>query len=307
VAEISVVIPCYNYGRFLASAIDSVLAQKHANVEVIVVDDGSTDATPAVAARYPEVRYLCQRNLGESEARNHGGTEATGEFILFLDADDQLTPEAIGTSVQRLREQPTCAFAYGHQQFVDAEGAVLPSNPERTRMFQTCLRNADAYAYMLRMNYPLRAPGAVLYRAELVRRIGGFAPEFRTGADLDLNLRIAREHRVCCNDRVVLLTRIHGANATGNSRMMLQGAVRVQRRQRPYVDQHPEYEGDYEIGLRLARSYWGARLAKQIAEDVGTGKIGSAARNLWTMARFARSQGAVAAAKLLVMKVRKTS
>ena len=306
-AETSVVIPCYNYGRFLASAIDSVFAQQHPTVEVIVVDDGSTDATPAVAARYPEVRYLRQRNLGESEARNHGAAEATGEFILFLDADDQLTPEAISTSVQHLRGQPTCAFAYGHQQFVDTEGSVLPSNPERTRMFQTCLREADVYAYMLRMNYPLRAPGAVLYRAEIVRRIGGFAPEFRTGADLDLNLRIAREHRVCCNDRVVLLTRIHGANATANSRMMLQGAVRVQRRQRPYVDQHPEYEGHYEKGLRLARSYWGAHLAQQIAADVGTGKIGSAARGLWTMARFAPSEGALAAGRLLLKKARRTS
>jgi glycosyltransferase involved in cell wall biosynthesis len=305
VAEATVVIPCYNYARFLAGAIESVLAQRGCDVELIVVDDGSTDDTPEVAGGYRDVHYLHQRNQGESAARNHGAARAAAEFILFLDADDQLTPEAIATSRQRLREDPAFAFVYGHQQFVDVDGSVLDSHPERIRMFQTCLGELeDPYAQMLRLNYPLRAPGAVLYRTEIVRQIGGFAPEFRTGADLDLNLRIAREHPVCCNDRVVLLTRLHGANATANARAMLRGAVRVQRRQRQYVGSRPEYRGDYATGLRLARSYWSAHLALQTAADLRGRRMGSAIRNLGTMARFAPAQGAIALGRLLRGRLR---
>jgi hypothetical protein len=171
-------------------------------------------------------------------------------------------------------------------------------------MFQTCLRDFDPYAYMLRLNYPLRAPGAVLYRTELVGRVGGFATEFRTGADLDLNLRLAREHRVACNDRVVLRTRLHGANATANAGAMLRGAVRVQRRQRRYVNRHREYRRDYVTGLRLGRSYWSAHLALQIAADARNGRIPSVVRSLGTMARFAPVEGAAALARLFRGRLR---
>jgi glycosyltransferase involved in cell wall biosynthesis len=305
--QVSVIIPCYNYGRFLGRAIESALSQSQSEVEVIVVDDGSTDDTPAVAARYPSVRYFRQRNLGESEARNRGTAEARGEFILFLDADDELTPEAISTSIQCLRERPDCLFSYGHQELIDADGSVITSKPERAAIFRTCIREKDAYAYMLRKNNPIRAPGAILYRTEAVRRTGGFAPEFRTAADLDFNLRIARGQTICCNDRIVLLTRLHDANTTLNSRMMLQGAVRVQRRQRGFASRHPIYKRDYQKGLRLARSYWGTHLVQQILSDVRARKIRAAACGFWTLTRFAPGAGAVAAARLLLKNIRKTA
>jgi glycosyltransferase involved in cell wall biosynthesis len=303
---VSVVIPCYNYGRFLACAIESVLAQRYTDFELIVVDDGSTDDTSAVAAQYPDVRCLRQRNLGESEARNRGAGLAGGEFLLFLDADDELTPDAIRTSVQCLREQADCAYVYGHQQLIDSSGLVITTNPERSAMFQTCLREADAYAYMLRVHNPLRAPGAILYRSDVVRRVGGFAPEFRAGADLDLNFRITREHPICCNDRIVLKTRLHDANATLNWSMMLQGAVTVHRRQRRFVRRHPTYKRDYRQGLRSARSYWGTHLALHVIAEARAGEIRAAARDLWTLGRFAPRAGVSAVARYLVRRLRKS-
>src|SRR6187200_250053 len=100
---VSVVIACYNHGRFLPAAVDSVLAQDYGEIELIVVDDGSTDETPDVAARYPVIRYLRQENQGAAAAKRAGLEASTGEFLMFLDADDTLLPGAIGSLVRGLQ------------------------------------------------------------------------------------------------------------------------------------------------------------------------------------------------------------
>ena len=91
---VSVVIPCFNQARFLGAAIASALAQTHTPVEVVVVDDGSTDDTAAVTARFPGVRYVRQENAGLSAARNTGLGKSRGAYLAFLDADDVLLPRA---------------------------------------------------------------------------------------------------------------------------------------------------------------------------------------------------------------------
>src|ERR687890_856397 len=92
---VSVVIPCYNQAHFLGEAIESVLAQSYPRFEIIVVDDGSTDDTSKVAARHPGGRYVYQNNQGVSAARNSGLARSEGEYVVFLDADDRLLPEAL--------------------------------------------------------------------------------------------------------------------------------------------------------------------------------------------------------------------
>lgn len=301
-ALVSVVIPCHNYGRFLAAAIESVLGQSRPGIEVIVVDDGSTDDSAEVAARYPDVAYVKQPNQGQAAAQNRGLEAAGGELVLFLDADDELTPGAVEALAGALRERPECAFAYGHVERVDSEGAVITGSPSREARQQTCL-DGDPYAYMLRTNNCLRGGGAVLYRTDLLRRAGGFSLELGNyGQDLDLNMRLAREHPICCVDRIVLRYRLHGGSSTTRFGAMLRGMTGAQRAQRDFVKRHPEYRHDYRAGLRRTRSYWGSRLARGALAEVGAGELRAAAGDLAMLLRYAPRAGAAELGKSLLRR-----
>lgn len=104
---ISCIVPVYNGERYLAETVDSILAQTHQPLEILVVDDGSTDRTATVAAGFgPRVRYCWQENAGEAAARNRGLSMAQTEFVAFLDADDLWHPEKLQRQIAWLRERP---------------------------------------------------------------------------------------------------------------------------------------------------------------------------------------------------------
>ena len=171
---------------------------------MIVVDDGSTDDSAEVAARYPDVVCIRQPNRGQAAAQNRGLEAAHGEFVLFLDADDELTPGAVEGLAAPTAGAPDCAFAYGHVERVDVDGSAVTATAV-AHGEAADLPGGRPYAYMLRTNNCLRGGGAVLYRTELLRAAGGFSLGLGHYAqDLDLNLRLAREHPICCDDRVVL-------------------------------------------------------------------------------------------------------
>jgi glycosyltransferase involved in cell wall biosynthesis len=110
---VSVIIPCYKQARYLPESIESGLAQTHRGVEVVVVDDGSPDNAAEVAARYPNVVYLRQENSGIAEARNAGFRVSRGDYLMFLDADDRLTPNAAEAHLRCFRENPAAGFVVG--------------------------------------------------------------------------------------------------------------------------------------------------------------------------------------------------
>ena len=109
----SVVIPCHNHAVFLTNAIDSVRAQTYTAYEIVVVDDGSTDSSAQVAAACPSVRLLRQRHSGVSAARNAALAMADGVFVVFLDPDDRLLPNALEVGVNCLTERCECGLVYG--------------------------------------------------------------------------------------------------------------------------------------------------------------------------------------------------
>jgi len=125
-ALVSTIIPAYNAERYLAEAIESVLAQRHRPLEIIVVDDGSTDDTPAVAAAFEDsVVYVHQANSGPAVARNRGLRLARGDVIAFLDADDMWIPAKLELQLPRLAHDPSVSVVLGRKQFV--YGTALPA------------------------------------------------------------------------------------------------------------------------------------------------------------------------------------
>lgn len=122
----SVVIPNYNNGTTLSRAIDSVLGQSHAAHEIIVIDDGSSDDSTAVAARFGhQVRYVRQRNAGVSAARNHGARLATGNWLAFLDADDIYLPDRLEAHARWIAREPDIDFLFGDQEYRTPDGSLL--------------------------------------------------------------------------------------------------------------------------------------------------------------------------------------
>src|SRR5215204_1649122 len=128
-ALVSVVIPCYNQAHFLAEAITSALAQTYPHLDIVVVDDGSTDNTGEVAAGYPGVRYVRQANQGLAAARNTGLRHSHGSYLVFLDADDRLLPQAVEVGLRQLQVHPECAFAFGKWRQIAVDGSPLPKVP----------------------------------------------------------------------------------------------------------------------------------------------------------------------------------
>jgi glycosyltransferase involved in cell wall biosynthesis len=129
--RVSIVITCYNYARFLPAAINSALAQTHADVELIVVNDGSTDETDAVMRRYASnsrVRYLVQKNAGQANAKNRGIRAAEGEFIAFLDADDVWRSDKLEKQLP-LFNDPKVGVVYSRMRSINEEGAPVAVEP----------------------------------------------------------------------------------------------------------------------------------------------------------------------------------
>ncbi len=124
--RVSVVIPTYNCERFLGRTIDSALRQTYRDFEIIVVDDGSTDGTQALVAGYGEaVHYVYQPNQGASAARNAALSNASGEFVAYLDADDLWTPEKLARQVEYLDAYPACGFVHTEVSVIDEQDKVL--------------------------------------------------------------------------------------------------------------------------------------------------------------------------------------
>src|SRR5258707_10651350 len=174
----SVIIPCHNQARFLGEAVESVLAQTYPHCEVIVVDDGSTDDSPTIAASFDRVRCLTQRNRGVAAARNSGLEVSNGDYVVFLDADDRLLPNALQDCVDSLNANPECAFVYGHVKLIVSDGSPLPT-PNQVAVCE------DHYPELLRHNYIWTA-GAVMYRRAALQSVGGFNPSVSGSPDFGL-------------------------------------------------------------------------------------------------------------------------
>lgn len=252
---VSVIIPTYNYAHFIGEAIESVQAQTYRNFEIIVVDDGSTDATRDVVSGFPEVRYLHQANQGIALARNAGQLASNGDFLVFLDADDRLLPDALSAGVAALNTNPDCAFVNGHWQLISNKGKPLPSPPV------VCIAS-DHYRAFLDENY-VGTVGQVMFRRSNLEAVNGFDSSVPGCDDIELYLRIARSYPVQCHDKIVVQHRRHGSNTSGKREMMLRSMLRVYQSQSPYVQGQPELESLQRKGIEFCEKFLARELKRQ--------------------------------------------
>ncbi|MCC6456212.1 MAG: glycosyltransferase [Caldilineaceae bacterium] len=189
-STVSLIIPAYNQGQYLAAAIQSVFNQSYQDFEIIVVDDGSTDETRAVVAQSREERlhrdrlhYLYQQNQGLSAARNSGIRRATGSYIAFLDADDLLLPDHFLTLTNELAKEPEVGFVAGQALPIDESGNYLSH--------QASPAEFPAQSCQLLLGNPV-AVGTMMLRRSWLEKAEAFDESLRACEDWDMWLRLAR-------------------------------------------------------------------------------------------------------------------
>lgn len=172
---VSIIITNYNYGAYIAEAIESALAQTFRDCEVLVIDDASTDNSLEIAARYP-VKVLLQNNSGVCVARNNALSVAAGKYVMFLDADDRLVPTAVEHMLAVLQEQPqTVAYVYGQMRYFGRKEGVFASMPFDGRK-------------LVRANFIC---ASTLIRRDILLSVGGYDDGFRMlREDWELYIRL---------------------------------------------------------------------------------------------------------------------
>jgi glycosyltransferase involved in cell wall biosynthesis len=216
--SVSLVIAAFNHGRVLAEALDSALAQTLKGLEIVVVDDGSTDDTPAVLARYAgKVRVVRQPNRGLAAARNTGLATARGRYVSFLDADDVLMPTKLAEQQALLERAPTVGWTYCD---VLIETVATGAQMRASERFGYGARMLDGwlFAELIRGNFiPAIAP---LIRRGVLDAAGGFDEQLTALEDWDLWLRLSLISEARYSPAVLVRYRVHpGGMSEDRSRM----------------------------------------------------------------------------------------
>ncbi len=262
---VSVVIPCFNQARYLAAAVASVRAQGAGPaIECVVVDDGSTDDSAAVASRL-DVRLIRQTNRGVSAARNAGLSATRGDLVVFLDADDELLPDAIAAEVAALDAAPDALAVVGRCQPIDAEGRAVPCE----------YRDVDAgdlYREWLPRNF-VWTPGAALFVRRALAAIGGFPTDLGPAADYAVYLRLARTGRIAVLPRPLVRYRQHDASMSRDPALMLRATIGVLRRERREAP--ASARAAIRSGLGEWRRWYGEQIIESLRRDWRAGRVGA--------------------------------
>jgi glycosyltransferase involved in cell wall biosynthesis len=214
--KVSVIIPVYNAERYLAQAIESVLAQSHTDFDMVIIDDGSTDASLDIARSYSKrdirVRVYTQTNCGAGETRNRALALCSTDWVFLMDADDLMLPNRIERQLVFLSEHPDLVVASCLASYINGvgiEGGRSANSIPTKEAFHSLVAAGEAVG--------LLNPGVVLYRPAVLE-IGGFRGEFFPAEDSDLWNRMAeRGHAMLVQDEVLMKYRIHGSSAVTSS------------------------------------------------------------------------------------------
>lgn len=246
---LSVVIPAYNAAWCVRRAIDSALAQSYAQIEVLVVDDGSTDGTASVVRGYGNrVCLLQQANGGLSSARNLGIRHARGEWIAYLDADDWWMPEKIAHQVELFKQQPGIGFCSSAARVEDPEGRELDN-------WRCANFTGSALSAIFRINAMVAGSGsAVVVRADVQRQAGFFDEALESLEDIDMWMRLAAITGYACVPKTLVVILKHPDSMSRNLDKMRESAVTVMKKNRALLP------------LQLQGSFWRYAYAGVLAD-----------------------------------------
>jgi glycosyltransferase involved in cell wall biosynthesis len=250
---VSVIITCYNHSQYLNQAINSVRYQTYKNIEIIVVDDGSTDATKSVAQQNADVNYIYQHNQGLSAARNTGIKHSKGEFLMFLDADDFFYENAISINLEHIVSDEKLVFVSGsHNVVYTITGKIRP-------VVKTV--NDLHYSQLLKGNY-IGMHASVMYRRWVFNEFL-FDTSLKACEDYDIYFKITSKYPVLNHAHVVAAYCMHQTNMSGNIPLMLESAITVLKRQQKKLYSDAEIMA-YQEGLKNWKSYYIQELEKKL-------------------------------------------
>lgn len=215
-AEVSTIIPAYNCEDYIKETVESVLAQTYKDIEIIVVDDGSTDRTGEILKDFgSKVEYIRQsKNTGPSAARNKGIERARGKYIAFLDHDDVWTPNKIEEQIKLLESNKDLALAYSNCYNVNQSDLAIGTlfdiaRPHRGFVFENLL--LDNFI----------PTSSVVVRKEILNEVGGFNERFLISQDFDLYLRIAQRYEIDFVNFPLLKHRVYSGSTSNRKRKTL--------------------------------------------------------------------------------------
>lgn len=287
--KVSVIIPAYNAAPFIHRAVDSVLGQTFADYELIVVDDGSSDDTLRVLARYGDrLRVLTQLNSGPAAARNHGLSAACGKYVAFLDADDHWLPEKLERQVQLMERRPDVGFCSTATKVVNSAGETVRNWP--------CRSDVTAFpdALFTQSSLISGSTSGVLACRKLIEALGGFDEALRGFEDPDLWIRLSAVTTYACIAEPLTVVVRTPNSVSGNLARMRKATLASYRKNRHLLP--PGKRG----------GYWRAACASTLTDYAKStyraGHRGMALR--WTLEAFVRSplgRGRLALSLLLAM------
>ena len=223
--RVSVIVPSYNVEPFLADAVRSVLRQSWTDLELLIVNDGSTDGTPGLAARFEtedrRVRVVHKQNGGLSSARNAGISAARGEFICFLDADDAILPSKLEKQVAFLDFFRNCGLVFSDHYLGDAH--LNPITFENKRPPNLPMRDLLTYTNWF-------APFSPLIRAGFVAKVGSFDEDLKSAEDWDYWVRASRSGTLAYLPGPVGVYRTHPVQMSKNHQRMRANQDKVIRK-----------------------------------------------------------------------------
>ena len=255
---ISIIIPCFNHAHFLPDAIKSVLDQSYKNLEIIVVDDGSSDNTKEMATSFPDVKYVYQTNQGLSAARNTGLKNSNGKYLVFLDADDFLFPEGLSINCNYLQQNTSSAFVSGWHNKVDEWKFPVDQDEQ-------VVVTDSHYLHLLKGNY-IGMHATVLYQRWVFDDFQ-FDTSLKACEDYDLYFKVVRKYPVGNHNEKIAAYRIHGKNMSAKIPFMLQHVLLVLNRQEDLLRNEQEQKA-YAEGKKIWNEYYLTKLNKTLLADV---------------------------------------